>query len=86
MRTQIDNTEYYQNLGKKIRKIREEQGLLQREVALTMGITSQQYQKYENAANRIPTKALVTFCELTNSDIKELTGCKADIKIAHSRM
>jgi transcriptional regulator with XRE-family HTH domain len=45
MRGQIDNSEYYLNLGKKIRKIREEQGLLQREVALKMGVTFQQYQK-----------------------------------------
>ena len=78
MRGQIDNTEYYQELGKNIRKIRENKKLLQKDVALKLGVTFQQYQKYEKGSNRIPTKAVVTFCELTNTDIKELTGCSIE--------
>ena len=67
--------EHYINLGRKLRKIRKEQDLNQKEVASEIGVTFQQYQKYERGENRIPIKALVTFCELTNSDIKELTSC-----------
>jgi transcriptional regulator with XRE-family HTH domain len=78
MRGKIDNTEYYKNLGKNLLRIREGYGLLQREVADKMGVTFQQYQKYERGENRIPAKSLVTFCELTNTDIKEITGCTVE--------
>ena len=73
--------EYYISLGKKIREIKKRQGLSQKEVAKILGVTFQQYQKYERGINRIPIKALVTFCELTNSDIKELTACDINKKI-----
>ena len=75
MRGKVDDSEYYIELGKNLLKIREEQRLLQKDIADKMGITFQQYQKYERGINRIPTKALVTFCEITNTDIKEITGC-----------
>ena len=78
MRGQIDYTEYYKELGRKIRDIREKNNLTQREIAIKVGVTFQQYQKYERGENRIPTKALVIFCELTNTDIKKLTGCMVD--------
>ena len=75
MKEKIDHKDYYKNLGEKLRNIREKQNLIQKEIATKLGITFQQYQKYERGENRIPTKSLVTFCEITNSDIKELTGC-----------
>lgn len=77
MAGQID-TKYYQEIGRKIMKIREEKRLVQREVAKTVGVTFQQWQKYEKGTNRIPTKTLVIFCELTGADIKELTGCTVE--------
>ena len=73
--------EYYKKLGKQMREIRKEEGLNQKEVASKIGITFQQLQKYERGENRIPTKAVVTFCELTNTDIQDLTGCMANKKM-----
>lgn len=73
MRRKVDHSEYYINLGRKLREIRENQKLSQKAVAVKLGISCQQYQKYESGENRIPTNSLVIFCELTNSDIKELT-------------
>lgn len=67
--------EYYQELGKRLVEIRDKNKLTQREVAKEMGITFQQYQKYESGVNRIPTKALVAFCNLTKYNISKITGC-----------
>lgn len=77
MRRKTDDSEYFLNLGRKLRKIRKNHGLSQKEVAAIIGVTFQQYQKYESGENRIPANSLVIFCELTDSDIKELTYYKA---------
>lgn len=78
MRGQIDHTEFYKELGQNIRRIREVHNLLQKDIAKAIGITFQQYQKYESGANRIPAKSLAIFCDITGTDIKELLGCSVD--------
>lgn len=78
VRNQIDNIEYYEELGRKLLKIREEKNLVQKEVADAVGVTFQQWQKYEKGVNRIPTKTLVIFCEMTETDIKDITGCTVE--------
>lgn len=75
MRGQQKYNEYYISLSKKIRQIRLCQGLSQKEIAESIGVSFQQYQKYEKALNRIPIMALVVFCEMTDTDIKELILC-----------
>lgn len=70
----MDTNKYYIELGKRLVKIREQKKLTQKNIAQTLGVSFQQYQKYESGANRIPTKSLVLFCNLTNCDIREVTG------------
>lgn len=70
----MDTNKYYSELGKRLVKIREKNKLTQKNLAEAIGVSFQQYQKYESGANRIPTKAIVVFCKLTNCDIREVTG------------
>ncbi|MBQ8473312.1 MAG: helix-turn-helix transcriptional regulator [Alphaproteobacteria bacterium] len=44
---------FYHELGKQIRKVRELRGLSQKDMAVYLRITNQQYQKYEAGNNRM---------------------------------
>jgi transcriptional regulator with XRE-family HTH domain len=53
-------------IGRNIRFFRIEGGLSQTELAETIGVTFQQLQKYENAANRVPASRLIRVARALN--------------------
>ncbi len=60
---------FYKELGKRLKTFRKAKGLTQNEVAKELGITCQQYQKYESGKNKIPVHSLYHFCNLTGVSI-----------------
>jgi transcriptional regulator with XRE-family HTH domain len=53
-------------IGRNIRFFRIEGGLSQTELAEHIGVTFQQLQKYENAANRVPASRLIRIARVLN--------------------
>ena len=64
------------NFTKELKKARLNAFLSQAKVAESLGVTPQQYQKYESGKNRISIKMLMSFCLYLNIDIiKFLDKC-----------
>lgn len=64
---------------KRLREIREDSDLLQRNIAEILGITKQQYQLYESGKRDIPVELLVKFSkhfEISLDYIVELSNNK----------
>lgn len=61
---------YYQ----KLRDLREDEDLKQREVAETLGITSQQYSLYERGDREIPFHHVITLAKFYNVSIDYIAG------------
>jgi transcriptional regulator with XRE-family HTH domain len=59
-------------IGENLRKIRKAQGVSQEALAIQLGITFQQVQKYEKGVNRIALSRAVDICEMLKINIKEL--------------
>ncbi|WP_343683748.1 helix-turn-helix transcriptional regulator [Asticcacaulis sp.] len=53
----------YVVVGQNIRLIRKARGLTQENLAAGLGVTFQQLQKYEKAANRVSCSMLIRICE-----------------------
>jgi transcriptional regulator with XRE-family HTH domain len=53
-------------IGRNIRFFRIESGLSQTDLAERIGVTFQQLQKYENAANRVPASRLIRIARALN--------------------
>lgn len=51
---------------KRMRDLREDRDLLQREVAEVLGTSQTMYARYERGANELPIRHLVTLCKLYN--------------------
>ncbi|KAF0096439.1 MAG: XRE family transcriptional regulator [Puniceicoccaceae bacterium 5H] len=51
-----------QEVGQRLRRMRLMCGLSQEEAGAILGVTFQQFQKYESGANRISAASLVGFC------------------------
>jgi transcriptional regulator with XRE-family HTH domain len=51
-------TEFDKDLGQKIRKRRRHAGMSQEKMAILLGVTFQQIQKYENGSNRVSAARL----------------------------
>jgi len=64
------------NIIKNLRKIRLEKGLTQTEIAELLKTTQQQYSKYENGQNEIPTHHIITLCEFYDVSADWLLGLK----------
>ena len=47
----------------KIRQFRQENKITQEQIAKTLGITQQQYYKYEKGINELPIRYLVEICK-----------------------
>jgi transcriptional regulator with XRE-family HTH domain len=58
--------EIEKHVGKKIKLFRQLKGLSQSEIAVHLGITFQQFQKYESGKNRIPVSRLIKLAEIFN--------------------
>lgn len=58
------NNEIEKHVGKKIKLFRQLRGLSQSDVAVHLGITFQQFQKYESGKNRIPISRLMKLAEI----------------------
>jgi len=64
-------------IGTRIRKIREEKGIKQENIADEMGITQSSYGRLEKDDNRITVTKLIKISEILNVSISKLFGEKA---------
>lgn len=64
----------------RIRNIREDKDLLQKQIAITLNITRQQYGLYEKGKRDIPTKILIKLAEFYNTSIDYLLGITNETK------
>lgn len=59
-------------VGKRIKEIRKNRGMRQRELGKATGVKFQQIQKYEDALNRVSASRLYMICETLGVTIAEL--------------
>lgn len=59
-----------------IRQIRKERGYSQEDIAELLNTTQQQYSKYENGANEIPVRHIITLCRFYQISSDWLLGLK----------
>lgn len=62
--SKLHDTEIAKNVGRKIKFFRQLKGLSQSEIAVHLGITFQQFQKYESGKNRIPVPRLMKLANI----------------------
>lgn len=62
------------HIGDKIRLLRKERGWSQKQLALELGISFQQLQKYESGENRMSAARLWELSQKTNTDIHVFLG------------
>jgi transcriptional regulator with XRE-family HTH domain len=60
----LHDAEIAKNVGRKIKFFRQLKGLSQSEIAVHLGITFQQFQKYESGKNRIPVPRLMKLANI----------------------
>ena len=58
----------------RIKQFRQENKLSQADIARTLGITQQQYFKYEKGTNELPIRYLVAICQAYNISADWLLG------------
>ncbi len=58
----------------RIREVRKKSGKTQADIAKLLGTTQQQYCKYENRANELPIRHLVTICRYFRVSADEILG------------
>jgi transcriptional regulator with XRE-family HTH domain len=63
-KAKFQSHEIEKHVGKKIKLFRQLKGLSQSDVAVHLGITFQQFQKYESGKNRIPISRLMRLAEI----------------------
>lgn len=54
---------------KRIRELREDKDMLQKQIAITLNITRQQYGLYENGAREIPIEKIKKLAEFYNTSV-----------------
>lgn len=59
-------------VGSNIRRLREDRGISQKQLAAGAGISFQQVQKYESGANRISASRIVQVCEFFRVQVTAL--------------
>lgn len=69
-------------LFKRIKDLREDNDLFQKDVAKLLGISQQYYSEYENGKRTIPISHLITLAKYYNVSIDYLVGLSND-KNAH---
>ncbi|NPD17463.1 helix-turn-helix transcriptional regulator [Xinfangfangia sp. D13-10-4-6] len=61
-------------VGRNLRAIRRSRGLSQKQVAEAIGVTMQQFQKYETAANRLSVSRMLLVADVLNVHPSEIIG------------
>lgn len=61
-------------VGRNLRALRRSRGLSQKQVAEAIGVTMQQFQKYETAANRISVSRMLLVADVLNAHPSEIIG------------
>ena len=64
----------------RIKQFRQTTGITQAQVAEVLGITQQQYFKYEKGINELPLRYLVVICQEYNLSADWLLGLSDDIE------
>jgi transcriptional regulator with XRE-family HTH domain len=72
MAVKSDNRRIDRLVGAQVRRLRRRAGLSQADLAKAIGVSFQQVQKYETAANRISASALVRIAAALNAPIAAL--------------
>ena len=62
----------YEHISSILKTSRKANKLARKDVAVVLGISHQQYAKYENSQNRIPIDKLLTVASLLNINLDEL--------------
>ena len=65
---------------KRLKDIREDNDLLQKQIAIILEITRQQYGLYEKGKRTIPLEKLIKLAEFYNTSIDYLLGLTNEIK------
>lgn len=65
---------------KRLKDIREDKDLLQKQIAIILEITRQQYGLYENGKREIPIEKLIKLAEFYNTSTDYLLGLTNEIK------
>lgn len=59
---------------KRLKELREDNDLLQKQIAITLGITRQQYGLYESGERNIPIDKMITLAKFYNTSLDYITG------------
>lgn len=65
---------------KRLKELREDNDLLQKQIAITLNITRQQYGLYENGQREIPIEKLKKLAKFYNTSIDYITELTNEIK------
>ena len=65
---------------KRIRDLREDKDLSQKEIAKILNMSQTGYSKYEVGTNDIPTKILIQLAQFYNTSVDYILGLKDEIK------
>lgn len=65
---------------KRLRELREDRDLSQREIAAYLNLSQTGYSKYETGENEIPVKSLVQLSQFYNTSVDYLLGLTDNIK------
>lgn len=68
------------NIYHRIRALREDRDLTQKEIAKILNMSQTGYSKYETGENDIPTKILIELARFYNTSIDYLLGITDNIK------
>ena len=67
-------------MHKRIKELREDNDLLQKQIAIMLNITRQQYGLYENGTREIPIKKLIKLADFYNTSTDYLLGLTNETK------
>lgn len=65
---------------KRLKDLREDKDLLQKQIAITLGITRQQYGLYEKGKREIPLEKLIKLAEFYNTSTDYILGLTEETK------
>ena len=69
-----------QTMIERIRGLREDNDLTQKQIAKVLGTSQTMYARYERGANEIPVRHLTTLCEFYNVSADYLLGTRLNEK------
>lgn len=65
---------------KRIKELREDSDLLQKQIAITLNITRQQYGLYESGERKIPIDKAIILAEFYNTSLDYIVGLTDEVK------